>query len=116
MEQINDPIEVEKAWEDLGRPEEPRKPVQYAYTVIVDSEGAIHTQVSEPSDKVDRKANTFDIYSTCQDLVSDIESQLLADRVAKTVIAYLQPTDGAKELRERLLSALSDRGIETPNA
>ena len=116
MEQVTDPTEKEKAWEDLGRPEESPKPIQYAYTVFVDKDGSIHTQVSEPSDKVVRKANTFDIYSTCKDLVSDIESQLLADRVAKTVIAYLQPTDSAKELRERLLSALSDRGIETPNA
>jgi len=116
MEQINDPIEVEKAWEDLGRPEESRKSIQYAYTVIVDSDGSIHTQVSEPSDKIDRRANTFDIYSTCKDLVSDIESQLLADRVARAVVASLQPADGARELRERLISALSDRGIETPNA
>ncbi len=113
MEPIIDPIEAEKAWQDLGRPE-PK--VQYSYTVIVDIEGAIHTQILEPSDKVIRRANTFDIYSTCKDLVSDIESQLLADRVARAVVASLQPTDSAKELRERLMSALSDRGIETPGA
>jgi len=113
IKSVTDPIEKEKAWEDLGRPD-PR--IQYAYTVIVDRDGSIHTQVSEPTDNVARKANTFDIYSTCKDLVSDIESQLLADRVARAVVASLQPTDGAKELRERLISALSDRGIETPNA
>lgn len=115
IEPITDPIEQEKAWEDLGKPEE-RKPIWFAYTVLVSDDGSIHTQVSEPSDKVARKATTFDIYSTSRDLVSDIESQLLADRVAKTVVANLQPTDSAKELKERLLSALGDRGIETPKA
>jgi hypothetical protein len=41
---------------------------------------------------------------------------MLADRVARAVVANIQPTDTSKELRERLLSALSDRGIETPKA
>ena len=115
IEHIDDPIEREKAWQDLSQPEE-RKPIWFAYTVFVNEDGSIQTQVAEPSDKVARKASTFDIYSTCRDLVSDIESQLLADRVAKTVVANLQPIDGAKELKERLLSALGDRGIETPKA
>jgi hypothetical protein len=115
LRQITDPVEAEKAWQDLGRPET-SKPISFAYTVIVDMDGSIHTQVYEIDDKVSRKANTFDIYSTSKDLISDIESQLLADRVAKTVLAYLQPTDSAKELREKLLAALSDRGIETPKA
>lgn len=113
IKNVTEPMEKEKAWEDLGRPE---PTIQYSYTVIVDRDGAIHTQVSEPSDKVSRRANTFDIYSTCKDLVSDIESQLLADRVARAVVSSLQPADSAKELRERLMSALSDRGIETPGA
>jgi hypothetical protein len=116
MDQIIDPNEKEKAWEDLGRPEDRRKPIQYAYTVIVDNDGSIQTQIFQPSDSIERLANTFDVYSTCKDLVNDIESQLLAERVAKSVVESLKPADTSKELREKLISALSNRGIETPNA
>lgn len=113
-EKVTTPEEAEKFWEDLGRPDE--KSVLFAYTVIVDTEGFVHTQISEPNDIVCRKATTFDIYSTSRDLVTDIESQLLADRIAKTVTENLKPTDSATELRQKLLSALGDRGIDTPKA
>jgi len=97
MEQINDPVEKEKAWEDLGRPEESK--VAFAYTVIVGLDGSVTTQVAEPSDAVSRKANSFDIYTTCKDIAHDIDSQILADRVSRTVLANLRPQDSAKELR-----------------
>lgn len=116
MEPVIDPNEREKAWEDLGRPEDSSKSILFAYTVFVTDDGSIHTQSAEVDDKVVRKANTFDVYSTCKELVSDIESQLLADRVAKMVLANIQAPDSKKEAREKLLSALSDRGIETPKA
>lgn len=112
---ITDPVEKEKALEDLGRPVK-EKPITFAYTVIVDKDGAIHTQISEKTDEVARKATVFDVYSTSRDLVNDIESQLLADRVAKAVAETLKPADSTQELREKLISALSDRGIETPKA
>jgi hypothetical protein len=40
----------------------------------------------------------------------------LADRVAKALAPLLQPKDDAAELKAKLLSALSDRGIDTPQA
>lgn len=112
MEPVIDPVEKEKAWEDLGRPEEPK--IAFAYTVIVGMDGSLNTQIAEPSDTISRKANSFDIYTTCKDIAHDIDSQILADRVSKTVLANLRPQDSAKELREKLISALSDRGIDTP--
>lgn len=114
---INDPIEKEKAWEDLGRPEEPTaKPLWFAFTVYMDSTGSIKTEVYEPSDMVERKATTFDVYSTCRDVVSDIESQMLAARVSQIVLDQLKESDPKKEARERLISALGNRGIDTPKA
>lgn len=89
--------------------------IDYAYTVIVDTNGLIRTQIAEPDESVRRKASTFDIYQTSKELVSDIESQLLADRVAKTVLANIQPKDNSAELKAKILDALSDRGIETPS-
>jgi hypothetical protein len=72
--------------------------------------------VLEPSEVIQRRATTFDIYQTSRELVSDIESQLLADRVARTVLASLQPKDNVAEFKEKLINALSDRGIDTPQA
>ena len=92
------------------------KPIQAAYTVIIRSDGTIVTDIVEPNEGVQRKATTFDIYQTSRELVSDIESQLLADRVARTVIANLQPKDNVAEFKEKLKNALSDRGIDTPQA
>ena len=112
IKQVTDSTEKEKAWEDLGRPEEPTH--QYAFAIVVHEDGAVSTEVF--SDKVKRKATTFDIYQACKEIVSDIESLLLADRVTKSVVAALQnltPTDDSKE---RLRSALSERGIDTSKA
>lgn len=114
---VNNPIEKEKAWEDLGRPDEPnQKPVWFAFTVYMDSNGNIKTDVHEPSDIIEKKATTFDVFSTCRDIVSDIESQMLATRVSQIVIEQLKEADPKAEAREKLLSALSNRGIDTPKA
>lgn len=90
--------------------------VQVAYTVGIRLDGTVFTEVLEPSKIVQRRATTFDIYQTSRELVSDIESQLLADRVARNVVASLQPKDNVAEFKEKLINALSDRGIDTPQA
>jgi hypothetical protein len=90
--------------------------VQVAYTVGIRLDGTVFTEVLEPSEVIQRRATTFDIYQTSRELVSDIESQLLADRVARTVLASLQPKDNVAEFKEKLINALSDRGIDTPQA
>jgi len=118
MEPITDPVEKEKAWEDLGRPLDFVPSAIFSFTITSNTDGSLSTTV-EPADEINRlvrTASTFDIYQSCKEISQDIESMMLADRVAKTVIANLQPTDGAKELRQRLLSALGDRGIDTPKA
>ena len=112
FEHVTDPIEREKAWEDLGKPEEPK--AQYAFAVIVHDDGAVSTEVF--ADKVRRKATTFDIYQACREIVADIESLLLADRVTKSVVAALQNLNPSDDVKERLRSALSERGIDTPKA
>lgn len=114
---VNDPVEKEKAWEDLGRPEEPQqKPLWFAFTVYMDNAGNIKTDIHEPSEAIERKATMFDVYSTCRDVVSDIEAQMLASRVSQIVIEQLKEADPKAEAREKLLSALSNRGIDTPKA
>ena len=90
-------------------------PIQAAYTVGIRIDGTVFTEILEPSENIQRKATTFDIYQTSKELVSDIESHLLADRVSRTVLAALQPKDDAEIIRARVLDALNDRGIEKPS-
>jgi precorrin-4 methylase len=118
IKQVTDPVETEKAWEDLGRPDSQVPSATYRFTITSLTDGSLRTSV-EPADEINRlsrTASTFDIYQSCKEISQDIESMMLADRVARAVVANIQPTDTSKELRERLLSALSDRGIETPKA
>ena len=91
------------------------KPIQAAYTVGIKSDGTIFTEMLEPSDAIQRKATTFDIYQTSKELVSDIESQLLSDRIVRDVVRALQPKNETEEIRARVLDALNDRGIEKPS-
>ena len=91
------------------------KPIQAAYTVIIRSDGTIVTDIVEPNEGVQRKATTFDIYQTSKELVSDIESQLMADRVSRAVVEALKPKNDAEEIRSKVLDALNDRNIEKPS-
>ena len=85
---------------------------QAAYAVFINDDGSISTEIITKD--VQRPATNFDIYQTSKELVSDIESQLLADRIARTVIYALQPKDPDAEKRAKIIDALSDRGIDTP--
>lgn len=90
--------------------------IKTAFTVGIRLDGSIFTELLEPNEVITQKATTFDIYQSCKEIVSDIDSQLLSERVARTVLANLQPKDSAAELKEKLLNALSDRGIDTSQA
>lgn len=104
--------EKEEFWQDLGRPEE--RINQCAFTVIVDAYGRIQTEAIDASATVSRKATTYDIYQSCKEIVSDVESHLLADRVAKLVLDKLQPKTAAEEIKEKIINALNDRKQDTP--
>lgn len=81
------------------------------YTVTVNEDGSIATEAVPAAEGVMRTATTFDIYQSSKELVFDIESQLLADRISKSVADKLQPTDSAAEIKSKIIDALSDRGI-----
>lgn len=82
---------------------------QAAYLVIIEENGSVTTEIVKDREKTQRDATTYDIYNTSKELVSDIDSHLLADRIAQKVIAAIQPVDQAKELKERLINALTER-------
>jgi hypothetical protein len=81
------------------------------YTVTVHEDGSITTESHAATEEVSRVATPFDIYQSSKELVFDIESQLLADRISRSVVAQMQPTDSAAEIKSKIIDALSDRGI-----
>lgn len=92
--------------------------VNAAYVVILNDDGTLNTVSVKPGKPVYfdvvRASSTYDILTSSQELVSEIESQILADRVARNVVAALTPKTNAEETKEKVLDALNDRGIETP--
>jgi hypothetical protein len=87
---------------------------QVQFTVTVNDDGSISTAPVSADENVARQANTFDIYQAAKEIVSEIDNQLLADRIAKIVVARMQPVDASAEIKSKIIDALSDRGIETP--
>lgn len=82
---------------------------QAAYIVTINEDGSISTEVVGTDAGVSRLATTFDIYQTSKELVAQIESQMLADMVARRVVEALQPADKSAEIRSKILDALNER-------
>lgn len=85
---------------------------QAAYVVFIGDDGLITTEIITKD--VQRPATTFDIYQTSKELASDIESQILAERVARRVVASLTPADPSAETRAKIIDALNERKQEAP--
>jgi len=88
------------------------------FVTVINDNGTLNTFLLKEGEpftiQVARTATTYDVYSASKTTAEDIEQQLLADRVARTVLANLQPKDAATEIKEKIINALSDRGIDTP--
>ena len=91
--------------------------VQLAYLVSVGLDGAVNTTpvpvgATLNAFKVQRQATSYDVFQTSKDITSHIESQLLADKVARTVAQMLTQDNYPANLKERILQALDDRGVD----
>lgn len=88
--------------------------IQAAYTVVINLDGTLETIPA--NEGVLRSATTYDIYQTSKQLASEIDSFLLADRVAKAVVEALQPVPPSEQQRSKIAEALSERGIDPTKA
>jgi hypothetical protein len=88
------------------------KKIQAGFSVMINEDGTLTTTVFPADENVARQATTFDIYGCSKELVDDIESQLLADRVAKAVIAKLMPPTPEEMAKARIAEALAERKSE----
>ena len=90
--------------------------VHSAYVVVLNADGSLNTTSVKPGNPVffdvERAATTYDIFSTSKEIATEIESQIMADRIAKTVLSQLMPKDPDAEAKARLAQALADRKAE----
>jgi hypothetical protein len=86
---------VETPAEEVVAPE--TVTVHAAYVVVINSDGTLNTTAVTPAGlkpfTVERVATATDIFKSSKEIVSDIESQILADRVTRRVVAALKPAD-----------------------
>ena len=86
--------------------------IQAGFSIVINEDGTLSTHVFPASDTVARQATTYDIFGCCKELVDDIESQLLADRISKAVIAKLMPPTPEEVAKARTAEALANRQAE----
>lgn len=93
---------------------EETNPVEAAFIVVVNTDGTFLTIPVSPDsqvlpNKVNRLAGTFDVYNACREISSDIESTLLAQKIASNMVALLKPEDSEMEMKRRMAEKLKER-------
>jgi hypothetical protein len=88
--------------------------IETMFLVTVNTDGTFTTYSEMPTEPLEpqRKATTYDIYQTAKQIASDVDAQILADRVTKSVISAFAPQ--TQNISEQMLGALKERGI-TPD-
>jgi hypothetical protein len=90
--------------------------VHSAYLVVINRDGSISTTAVTPAGlkaiTVERVATTADVFESSKEIVTDLEAQMLADRVARRVVEMLTPADESAEAKARIAQALADRKAE----
>jgi len=88
-----------------------KKEVEFYFVVAVEKDGTIQTYRDLPEGlEAERPFNTLDIFKVSKEIVSDIESQLLADRVISGVLTVLNNRE--QTVSEKVSNALQARGVE----
>jgi hypothetical protein len=90
--------------------------VHAGFVIIINRDGSLSTTVITPAGVkpiiAERAATVYDVLQASKEVVSDIEGQVLADRVAKRVLAAITPVDEDAEAKARIAQALADRKAE----
>lgn len=90
--------------------------VHSAYVVVINEEGTLSTTLVKPGTPVFfdvvQATTTYDVFTTSKELANEIESQVMADRISKAVIARLMPADPEAEAKARIAQALAERKAE----
>jgi hypothetical protein len=85
--------------------------VEFYFIVGVEKNGSIQTFRELPEGmEAERPFTTLDIYKVCQEIVSDIKDQILADRVITGLMNVMQAQQ--QPVSARVADALKERGVE----
>jgi len=86
--------------------------IETYYLVVVNKDSTLTTYPEIPAElpEVERVANNYDVYQSAKQIVEDFEQQMLADRVARTVLSVLAPQQPAG-VPDAVKDKLKERGI-----
>jgi hypothetical protein len=91
------------------------KEIETAFLVNVHTDGtfSVSMELDESVVKVARTANTADVYQTSQQIVKEIDSQLLVDRIVNTFMAASAAALAQQEqsIPDVVKEKLKERGI-----
>lgn len=88
--------------------------VEAAFIVVINTDGTLLTVPLSPEsdvipNKINRIPSTFDIYNSCREIASDIESTLTAQKIAANLVSLLKPEDSEMEMKRRMVEKLKER-------
>jgi hypothetical protein len=84
--------------------------IETYFLVLVNDNGTVNTTFDIP-EKIEavRQATNFDVYQTCKQIATEVDNQLLAEKVATYVAATLMPQEPLTS--DKVKEALKERGI-----
>lgn len=85
------------------------------FLVTVNKDGTLTTYAEVPKElpEVERMANNYDVYQAAKQIVEEFDNDLLANRVAQTVIqALAAQSQQAPSVPSTLKEKLKERGID----
>lgn len=86
--------------------------VETYYLITVNTDGTLtsYTEIPKELPEVNRVATTFDVFQASKQISEEFQNQILADRVAQTVINALSPA--VETPVDKIKDKLKERGID----
>lgn len=81
------------------------------FLVVVNQDGTFTTYAEIPSElpEVARRATNYEVYQTCKSIAEEFDTQILVDRITKSVVGTLMPPQPT--VADKVTEKLKDRGI-----
>lgn len=90
--------------------------VETFFLITVNEDGTFTSYAELPEEKLEagHTATNYDIYQACKQIVQEFETQILSDRVARTVLGALIPQ--VETPTDKIKDKLKERGINPESA
>jgi hypothetical protein len=82
------------------------------FLVVVNEDGTFTTYAEIPSElpAVTRRATNYEVYQTCKSIAEEFDTQILVDRITKSVVGTLMPQ--TQTVADVVKDKLKERGID----